>query len=79
MLNAFAVYDSRIQKHIDGVCPLNRPPGYKKVERKRQKVHKKKNWATKDGCIAPIIIPATPDSELAQMLKEVADSEKNQV
>ena len=38
LLNAFAVYDSKIKKHIDDECPLNRPPGHKKVERQKAKV-----------------------------------------
>ena len=75
LLNAFAVYDSKIKKHIDGECPLNRPPGYKKVERQKAKVQKKRNWSTKGGFIAPIIVPSTPDSELAKMLREVAEKE----
>ena len=40
------------------------------------KVQKKHNWSTKGGYIAPIIIPATPDSELLLMLREVAETEK---
>ena len=75
LLNAFAVYDSKIKKHIDDECPLNSPPGYKKVERQKAKVQKKRNWATKGGYIASIIVPSTPDSELAKMLREVAENE----
>ena len=75
LLNAFAVFDSKVKRHFDGDCPLNRPPGYKKVERQRAKVQKKKNWGTKGGFMAPIIVPSTPNSELAKMLREVAESE----
>ena len=77
LLNAFAVFDSKVQKDISGQCPLNRPPTFKKIERKKQKAWKKKNWSTKGGYISPIIIPATPNSELAKMLREAADSEKD--
>ena len=77
LLNAYAVYDSKVQKHIEGECPLNRPPEYQKVERKKAKVQKKKNWATKGGYIAPIIIPATPNGELAKKIKEVTESESS--
>ena len=43
LLNAFAVYDSKVKKHIDGDCPINRPPGYKKVERRKAKIQKKRD------------------------------------
>ena len=33
---------------------------------------RKQTWATKGGCIAPIIIPPTPNSELLNMLREAA-------
>ena len=36
---------------------------------------KKQTWATKGGCIAPIIIPPTPNSELLNMLRETAKQE----
>ena len=49
--------------------PLNRPSGYKKAERRRQKRRKKKNWTGGDY-IAPIIVPATRNSELARRLQE---------
>ena len=54
---------------------MNRPAGYQKVERRKQKLVKKKNWSTKGGYVAPIIIPSTPDGELAKMLKQVAEAE----
>ena len=69
------VYDSKVRKHIDGDCPINRPPGYKKVERRKAKIQKKRDWGTKGGYIAPIIVPATPNSELAKSLREIAESE----
>ena len=71
------VYDSKVRKHIDGDCPINRPPGYKKVERRKAKIQKKRDWGTKGGYIAPIIVPATPNSELAKSLREIAESERD--
>ena len=47
LLNAFAVYDSKIQKDREGVCPLNRPVGYRKFERRKEKAQKKRNWSTR--------------------------------
>ena len=75
LLNALAVFDSKIRMDENGECPLNRPADYKKHERKKQKQKKKRNWSTKGGYIAPIIIPSTPDGTLAKMLKEVAEEE----
>ena len=71
------VYDSKVRKHIDGDCPINRPPEYKKVERRKAKIQKKRDWGTKGGYIAPIIVPATPNSELAKSLREIAESESD--
>ena len=56
---------------------LNRASSYQRVERRREKQKKKKNWNKKGGYGAPIIVPATPNSELASMLREVADQEPN--
>ena len=55
----------------NGEVPLNRPPNYKKVERRVQKKLKKKNWGTKNNTIAPIIIPSTPNSELLRRMRDV--------
>ena len=38
-----------------------------------EKKQKKKNWSTKGGYIAPIIVPATPNSELANELRKIAE------
>ena len=44
-------------------------------ERREIKRRKRHNWSTGGGCIAPIIVPATPNSELVKMLREVANRE----
>ena len=54
------------------IRPLNRPKEDKKIERIKDKRMRKQTWATKGGCIAPIIIPPTPNSELLNMLRETA-------
>ena len=71
LLNALAVYDKKVRDELDGVCPINRPAGYEKIKRKKEKVWRKKNWSTKGGYIAPIIVPATPNGELARMIKKL--------
>ena len=38
-------------------------------------IQKKRDWGTKGGYIAPIIVYATPNSELAKSLREIAESE----
>ena len=52
------------------VCPINIPAGYEKIK-KKDKVEKKKNWSKKGVYIAPIIVPATPNGELARMIKKL--------
>ena len=59
----------------EGVRPLNRPKGYRKLERRKEKQQKKKNWSNKGGYTAPIIVPATPGGVLAQRLQDIADKE----
>ena len=54
---------------------MNRPSGYQRVERRKAKQQKKRNWNKKGGYGAPIIVPATPNSELAKMLRNIADQE----
>ena len=60
----------------DGKRPVHRPKDWQPSERRRKKRDKKLSWGTKNGCIAPIIIPSTPNSELLSLLREVAEAEK---
>ena len=55
--HAVNIWDKKIHDNDTGVSPLNRPKGYRKLERRKEK---KKNWTTKGGYCAPIIVPATP-------------------
>ena len=73
--NALAIYDAKLRDHDDGIKPLNRPRGFQKIERRKGKHLKKKDWGKKGGYAAPIIIPSTPDGILAKMLRQIADSE----
>ena len=72
---ALRIHDKMMKEEKEGVRPLHRPRDWKKEERRKEKRTKKKNWATKGGCIAPIIIPSTPNSELLHSLREVARAE----
>jgi hypothetical protein len=72
---AFKRYDNMVRDAEDGKKPLHRPKDWQKEERIREKRRKKHSWATRGGCIAPIIIPPTPNSELLSMLSQVAKEE----
>ena len=70
----------KVAKSESGGEPLNRGRNYKVLERRKEKEMKKKNWNKRSkmgACGPPIIIPSTPNSELAKMLKEIADQEPN--
>jgi hypothetical protein len=45
------------------------------VARAKEKEKKKHNWSRRGGHIAPIFIPPTPNSELANSLREIANKE----
>ena len=77
LANAIHIYERKVSDSEAGGIPLNRASSYQRVERRREKQKKKKNWNKKGGYGAPIIVPATPNSELASMLREVADQEPN--
>ena len=53
----------------------SRPKDYRKPERRKEKIEKQKSWANKDGSLAPIIVPATPDGALAKILSDVVENE----
>ena len=57
--NALAIYDSKLRKNDDGTVPLNRPKGYKKIERMSERADKRKSWSRKGGFVATIIVPST--------------------
>ena len=73
--HAINIYDHKLKMDADGVQPLNRPIGYMKIERRKQKKLKKRSWGTRGGHVAPIIVPATPGGELARRLRKICDAE----
>ena len=73
--NAISIFNVKLQKSEEGVKPMNRPKDYRKPERRKEKIEKQKSWANKDGSLAPIIVPATPDGALAKMLSDVVENE----
>ena len=72
---ALKKYDKMVSREEEGVSPIHRPRSFQKEERRKKKRDKKRSWASKGGCIAPIMIPPTPNSELLNMLREIAQSE----
>ena len=54
---------------------MNRSRGYKTSERHTNKRLKKHSWGTRGGYVAPIIVPATPDGELAAAMRTVCEAE----
>ena len=45
------------------------------MTRRKEKEKKRHEWSTRGGYIAPIFVPPTPNSELANSLKAIADKE----
>ena len=76
LLNALAVNDGKVRKAEAGEVPLNRPAGYRKIQRRKEKKAKKKNWGNKGGYLAPIIVPSTPNGELARWLRKICERNK---
>ena len=72
---ALAIFDTMKKQEENGTQPINRPKEWNIAARRIEKRKKRRNWATRGGFIAPIIIPSTPDSELLKMMREVAQSE----
>ena len=63
------IYDSMVEDDAAGIRPLYRPKDYDVIARRREKQRKLKNWSNRGGYIAPIFVPPTPNSELANILK----------
>ena len=74
--HAANIFESMKRDDENGVRPLYREKGYLRIERKKSKMAKKHNWSTKGGYIAPIMVPSTPNGELASVLREVVEQEK---
>ena len=75
--NTLRKYDDKLANADNGNMPLNRPSGFNKIERRKQKNIKKRSWGSKGNCLAPIILPATPNSELLRRMKVVMDNSKS--
>ena len=75
LTSAVNIYEKKLKDEADGTCPLNPPPGYKMIERRKLKRDKKRNWTGKKGRGGiPIIIPATEGSSLLKEMRKVAEA-----
>ena len=73
--HALKILDKMRAEDHEGTRPLYRPRNWNKEERRREKKRKRHNWSTKGGHIAPIFVPPTPNGELVQTIREIADKE----
>ena len=75
LAHALRIYDSMVLDDVEGRRPIHRPKDWDREERIINKKSKKYSWSTKGGYTAPILIPATPKSELLHLLGKVAEEE----
>ena len=72
---ALRIHDHMVEEERKGVRPLYRPKDWNIPARRKEKEEKRYRWSTKGGHIAPIFVPPTPNGELANSLKLIADIE----
>ena len=75
LTNTLRIHDKMVREQEEGTRPINRPHDWHAEERRLSKRKKKQNWSTRGGYTAPIMVPATPDSELASELRKIAEEE----
>ena len=71
---SIARYEGMIRADADGHQPLYRDRDWQKTERRKQKNKKKDNWLAKGGYDTVIMVPSTPGGKLAEMYKQVIES-----
>ena len=75
LAHALRIYDRMRKEDEQDIRPLHRPRDWNLEERRINKKKKKHSWSTQGGYTAPILIPATPNSELLHLLRAVAEEE----
>ena len=68
---AMKIYKEKIEADRQGVRPMFRHKEWKRDERDKERVDKRKKRARKRGHTAPIYFPATPGGELAKVMKKL--------
>ena len=69
------IYDKMCEEDFDGTRPLYRPKTWNVIARRIEKEKKQHDWSTRGGHVAPIFVPPTPNNELANSLKTIAENE----
>ena len=64
-----------VEEDRKGTRPLYRPKSWNIAARRTEKEKKKYEWSSRGGHIAPIFVPPTPKSELANSLRKIAENE----
>ena len=75
LCRSLRIYDKMVEDDNTGLRPLYRPKEYERNARRVEKQKKKHSWANSGGYIAPIFVPPTPNGDLANELKQIAESE----
>jgi hypothetical protein len=75
--HAFRIIDKKKEEVDNGVRPMFRKKEWEADRRRMDKQKKRHSWSTKGGHIAPIMVPSTPEGELADILRKVVQAEKN--
>ena len=63
------------QKKASNLWADQRTTESQREEKRKLRNRKAASWANKDGSLAPIIVPATPDGALAKILSDVVENE----
>ena len=66
-------YDRQLAREEAGQCPLYRPKGYKKAERKKKKLVSRRGWYKPFSTV--LFCAPSPGSELAGKLRKVVEEE----
>ena len=68
-----AGYEKQLARAAAGTCPLYRPKGYEKEERRKKNLIKKRSWYKPFSTV--LFCPPSPGSILAKELRKVAEEE----
>ena len=69
-------FEKQVEKDENGVCPLYRPKGYEKEQRRKKKMRVKSSWYKPYDTV--LFCPPTPKSELAEQLREITEKQKKE-
>ena len=58
------------EKEALGIRPINRPKEWRRVEREKEKVEKRKSWYKSGGFDSVLFVPATPQSRLKKLYQQ---------